>query len=80
MIHLTTPYGAFANVLAFPSAGLVPSGTPITNLSNDPPPGRRPVHDHGRLAEPAFTLVKNPHFAGAEDSGHPGRATSTRST
>ncbi len=41
-IHLIAPYGAFDNVLAFPSSGLVPSGTPMKNLPNNPPPGVGP--------------------------------------
>ena len=62
-IHLTTPYGAFPNVLAFPSAGLVPSGTPDTNLSSNPPPGVGPYMIKDVSPNRSFTLVKNPHFA-----------------
>jgi peptide/nickel transport system substrate-binding protein len=39
VINLIAPYGAFDNVLGFPSSALVPSGTAMKNLSNDPPPG-----------------------------------------
>ncbi|MGH9068837.1 MAG: ABC transporter substrate-binding protein, partial [Acidimicrobiales bacterium] len=38
-VNLIKPYGAFDNVLAFPSSALVPSGTPMKNLNNTPPPG-----------------------------------------
>jgi peptide/nickel transport system substrate-binding protein len=38
-IKLIAPYGAFDNVLAFPSSAIVPSGTAMKNLSNSPPPG-----------------------------------------
>src|SRR5664280_2909835 len=41
-IELLAPYGAFANVLAFPAAALVPTGTAISNLSNNLPPGVGP--------------------------------------
>ena len=41
-IHLLAPYGAFENVLAFPSSGFVPAGTAMTNLTNNPPPGVGP--------------------------------------
>jgi peptide/nickel transport system substrate-binding protein len=41
-IHLTAPYGAFDNVLAFPSSAIVPTGTAMKNLSNSPPPGVGP--------------------------------------
>jgi len=62
-IHLTTPYGAFANVIAFPSTGLVPTGTAMTNLSTNPPPGVGPYMITNVSPNRSFTLVKNPHFA-----------------
>ena len=42
VIHLTAPYGPFDNVLAFPSLGLVPAGTPMKNEPTSPPPGVGP--------------------------------------
>jgi peptide/nickel transport system substrate-binding protein len=76
-IHLTTPYGAFPNVLAFPSAGLVPSGTPARNLSNDPPPGVGPYMITDVSPNRTFSLVKNPRFAALHipdiPTGHLGR-------
>jgi peptide/nickel transport system substrate-binding protein len=62
VIHLTSPYGAFANVLAFPSAGLVPSGTPVRNLSNDPPPGVGPYQITNVAPNRHFSLQKNTRF------------------
>jgi len=62
-IQLPKPYGAFANVLAYPSAGLVPSGTPMTNLSNNPPPGVGAYMITDVVPNRSFTMVKNPHFA-----------------
>jgi peptide/nickel transport system substrate-binding protein len=38
-IKLTEAYGAFANILALPSSGLVPTGTPMKPLPNTPPIG-----------------------------------------
>ena len=70
-IRLTSPYGAFANVLAFPSAGLVPSGTAMKNLSNDPPPGVGPYKIVDVSPNRAFTLVKNTRFAGLHLPGIP---------
>jgi peptide/nickel transport system substrate-binding protein len=70
-IHLTTPYGAFANVLAFPSAGLVPSGTPDKNLSSNPPPGVGPYVIKDVSPNRSFTLVKNSRFAGLGVPGIP---------
>jgi peptide/nickel transport system substrate-binding protein len=62
-IRLTEPYGAFGNVLAFPSSGLVPSGTPLRNLSNDPPPGVGAYMITSATANRGFTLKRNPRFA-----------------
>jgi peptide/nickel transport system substrate-binding protein len=62
-IRLTEPYGAFGNVLAFPSSGIVPSGTPMRNLSNDPPPGVGPYMIVSATANRGFTLKRNPRFA-----------------
>jgi peptide/nickel transport system substrate-binding protein len=70
-IHLTEPYGAFANVLAFPAAGLVPSGTPMKNLSNDPPPGVGPYKITGVSPNRRFTMVKNTRFAALGIPGIP---------
>jgi peptide/nickel transport system substrate-binding protein len=70
-IQLTTPYGAFANVLAFPSAGLVPSGTPNKNLSSTPPPGVGAYMIKDVSPNRTFTLVKNPHFASLGIPGIP---------
>jgi peptide/nickel transport system substrate-binding protein len=63
-IKLATAYGAFGNVLAYPSAGLVPKGTPANNLSNDPPPGVGPYMITDVKPNRTYTLVKNPKFAG----------------
>jgi peptide/nickel transport system substrate-binding protein len=41
-VHLLAPYGAFTNVLAFPSSGFVPTGTAMKTLTNTPPPGVGP--------------------------------------
>ena len=62
-IRLTEPYGAFANVLAFPSSGLVPRGTAMRNLSNDPPPGVGPYMYTQASVNRGFTLERNPRFA-----------------
>jgi len=63
-ITLEKPYGAFANVLAFPALALVPSGTPMKNLSNDPPPGVGPYMITDVTPNRGWTLKKNPSFAG----------------
>jgi peptide/nickel transport system substrate-binding protein len=63
-ITLDTPYGAFSNVLAFPSLGVVPKGTTAKNLSNDPPPGVGPYMLTDIQVNRTYTLSKNPKFAG----------------
>ena len=62
-ITLAKPYGAFANVLAMTSAGFVPSGTPMQNLSNDPPPGVGAYMVTDVVPNKSFSVVKNPKFA-----------------
>jgi len=62
-IRLTEPYGAFPNVLGFPAAGLVPSGTPMTNLTTSPPPGVGAYMITASSPNRGFTLRRNPRFA-----------------
>ncbi len=61
-ITLVAPYGAFANVLAFPAAGLVPAGTPISNQSNKPPPGVGPYMITNVVPNQSFSAVRNPKY------------------
>lgn len=70
-IQLVAPYGAFANILAFPSAGLVPSGTSMSPLSTSPPPGVGPYEITNVQPNRSFTLKKNPAFAGFKIPGIP---------
>ncbi len=62
-IRLTQAYGAFPNVLGFPAAGLVPSGTPMKNLTTSPPPGVGPYMITSSVPNRGFTLTRNPGFA-----------------
>ncbi|WP_157592630.1 ABC transporter substrate-binding protein [Solirubrobacter soli] len=61
-ITLTKPYGAFLNVLAFPAAGLVPTGTKMSNLSNTPPPGVGPYEIKNVVPNRSFDVVRNPKW------------------
>ncbi len=70
-IHLISPYGAFDNVLAFPSSGLVPSGTPMKNEPNSPPPGVGPYMITNIVPNQSFQVVKNPHWASEAIPGIP---------
>jgi peptide/nickel transport system substrate-binding protein len=62
-IKLVRPYGAFANVLALPATGLVPSGTPMRNLSAKPPPGVGAYRITDVVPGRRWTMVKNNRFA-----------------
>ena len=70
-ITLTKPYGAFLNVLAFPSAGLVPSGTKMSNLSNDPPPGVGPYAIKDVIPNRSFDVIRNPNWSDSIVPGVP---------
>jgi peptide/nickel transport system substrate-binding protein len=62
-IRLREPYGAFANVLAFPALAFVPRGTPMRNLSSTPPPGVGPYMLDEVVPNRSFTVRRNPIFA-----------------
>lgn len=70
-IQLTQPYGAFLNVLSFPSAGLVPTGTKMSNLSNDPPPGVGPYMIKDVVPNRSWTLQRNPAWTASTIPGIP---------
>jgi peptide/nickel transport system substrate-binding protein len=70
-IDLTQPYGAFLNVLSFPAAGLVPSGTKMSNLSNDPPPGVGPYIIKNVVPNRSFEVVRNPDWTDSIVPGVP---------
>ncbi|TMM10414.1 MAG: hypothetical protein E6G01_18465, partial [Actinobacteria bacterium] len=61
-IHLTKVYGAFDNVIAFPAAGLVPTGTPMTDQGNSPPPGVGSYAITNVVPNQSFTMQKNSRF------------------
>ena len=70
-IRLNAPYGAFDNVLAFPSLGLIPSGTPMKNLPNNPPPGVGPYMITNIVPNQSFSLVQNPQWSKMNIPGIP---------
>jgi peptide/nickel transport system substrate-binding protein len=70
-IKLVAPYGPFANVLAFPAVGLVPTGTPMKSLTNNPPPGVGPYEITSVVSNKSFALVRNPHFTSSTIPGVP---------
>jgi peptide/nickel transport system substrate-binding protein len=70
-INLTTAYGPFANILAFPSLGLVPKGTPFKNLANNPPPGVGPYMTTNVVPNQSFDSTQNPKWAQMNIPGIP---------
>ncbi len=62
-IQLVAPYGAFDNLLAFPSVAPIPSGTPMKNLPTSPPPGVGAYIIRNVVPNQGFELVRNPAFA-----------------
>jgi peptide/nickel transport system substrate-binding protein len=60
-IRLLAPYGAFANLLAFPSSALVPSGTPMVDMTTNPPPGVGP-YVITNVSAGGYSAVRNPNW------------------
>jgi len=61
-IRLSAPYGAFDNVLAFPSFAPVPAGTPFKNMPASPPPGVGPYKITNIVPNVSFQVVRNPYW------------------
>jgi peptide/nickel transport system substrate-binding protein len=61
-IQLTKAYGAFANALAEPAAGFVPTGTPMTDQGNNPPPGVGSYTITNVVPNQSFTMQRNNRF------------------
>lgn len=70
-INLSTPYGPFDNIIAFPELGLVPSGTPMKNLTANPPPGVGPYKIVDVTPGKTWSVVKVPKFASLHIPGIP---------
>ena len=58
-------------MLAFPSLGLIPTGTPLKNEPNNPPPGVGPYMITNIVPNASFSLVKNPEWAKMNIPGIP---------
>jgi peptide/nickel transport system substrate-binding protein len=65
-IKLIRPWGAFENVLALPATGLVPSGTPMRDLTAKPPPGVGAYRITDVVPGRSWTMVKNESFHALE--------------
>ena len=71
-IHLTSAYGPFANVLAFPAFGLVDPKTapkPFKTQASNPPAGAGPYMVTNISIGKSFDVVPNPNWTA--DRGHP---------
>ncbi len=67
VIHLTTAYGPFANVLAFPAFGFVDPKTapePFKVQASNPPAGAGPYMVNNISIGKSFDVVPNPNWAG----------------
>jgi peptide/nickel transport system substrate-binding protein len=63
VINLTSPYGAFPNVLAEPALGLIPANSaPFKNQPLNPPPGDGPYMIKNIVANQSFDVVPNPKY------------------
>jgi peptide/nickel transport system substrate-binding protein len=65
-IKLVRPWGAFENVLALPATGLVPSDTPMRDLSASPPPGVGAYRITDVVPGRRWTMVRNERFDALE--------------
>jgi peptide/nickel transport system substrate-binding protein len=65
-ISLVRPWGPFENVLALPATGLVPSGTPMRDLSADPPPGVGAYRITNVRPGRRWTMVRSDRFDALE--------------
>jgi peptide/nickel transport system substrate-binding protein len=70
-IHLTQAYGAFPNLIAFPSSAPIPSSTPMTVQSNTPPVGVGPYKFGKIVPNTSYELIKDAQFSGFGITGVP---------
>jgi peptide/nickel transport system substrate-binding protein len=76
-IKLKAPYGAFDNVLAFPSFAPVPKGTPFKNEPTNPPPGVGPYKITNIVPNVSYQVVRNPYWAKEAIPGIPSGSLNT---
>ena len=65
-ISLVRPWGAFENVLGLPATGLVPAGTPLRDLSANPPPGVGAYRITDVKPGRSWTMLRNDGFGALE--------------
>lgn len=74
VIHLTRRFDDFANVLAMPALGLVPTGTPMS-VQSTPPAGAGPYVLQNAIGSQSFDLIINPHWDPSKVPGVPAAKT-----
>lgn len=62
-VELRRPNGAFEDVLALPALGLVPAGTPMRDMTANPPPGVGPYRIADVVPGRRWAMVRNSRFA-----------------
>jgi peptide/nickel transport system substrate-binding protein len=65
VINLTKPRGTFINELALPFVALLPKGTPVKNLTADPPPATGPYEIVESQPGRGWSYDRNPQWAKA---------------
>lgn len=73
-IKLVAPNGAFSDVLAGTGLGFVPTGTPMTNLTDNPPPSVGPYTLTNVVPDKSFTAKINPQYSSHPIPGIPAAA------
>jgi len=65
VINLLKPRGTFANELGLPFVALLPKGTPVKNLTADPPPATGPYEIVKSEPGRGWSYARNPQWAKA---------------
>jgi peptide/nickel transport system substrate-binding protein len=65
VINLTAPRGTFTNELAMPFVAVLPKGTPVKNLTADPPPATGPYEIVKSEPGRGWSYERNPQWAKA---------------
>ncbi|HEY0390696.1 MAG TPA: ABC transporter substrate-binding protein [Solirubrobacterales bacterium] len=63
VIDLTAPRGTFTNELAMPFVALLPKGTPVKNLTADPPPATGPYAIVKSQPGRGWSYARNPQWS-----------------
>jgi peptide/nickel transport system substrate-binding protein len=70
-LRLTAPNGSMEGILAVTGSGLVPSGTPIKNLTANPPPGVGPYVITDVVPNKSFTMAVSEEYTANPIPGVP---------